>query len=260
MPKAASSKAKVSSAKRSEPIQYIYIVTQTESGPYIQTEKEVLGTYESKTEANKSVKTFARSNFADYWDRDEDEPEYPEETQDVNGCISIEAESQEGDAWEVSATRHVKTAANDAKAAAAKGNAGVAITKAKATSTAATKGKKSTPNTGASSASTAITHVYLVWKIEDGPYIENKTDVRRTYQSRDAANKYAISMARKEFSDWFVQKGEEGYDIDDLIFKEPGIFEESEVCKDGDGCISITAQDLEGEFNEIKVEKQLIYV
>ncbi|EPE33483.1 hypothetical protein GLAREA_06496 [Glarea lozoyensis ATCC 20868] len=71
-------------------------MTETESEPYNGTEREILGTYDSKALANQSAKTFARSRHADYWDHDGDEMGYTKETEDVNGCLSIRARDPEG--------------------------------------------------------------------------------------------------------------------------------------------------------------------
>lgn len=259
MPKAASSKGKASSARRSEPIQYIYVVTETESGPYQETENKILGIYESKTQANQSANTFARSTeYEHYWDRDEDKPGYPEETQDANGCISIEAEDEEGDLWKIAVARHIKTPMND-PTPKAKGGATSTTAKGEgAATTTATKKKTSTPTTGTSTHSSATNYVYLVWKIED-PCGESEKEVKRIYKSKDEANQYAISMARKNFPDWFVQKGERGYDQDNPVFAD-WLVEETKVCKDANGCIFMAATDERGDSIKIKVEKQILYV
>jgi len=271
MPKAAApSEAKVSAAKSSEPIQYTYVVTEKESGPYQDTVSEILGTYDSLSQANKSAKTLARSRHPVHWDFDEGALEHPEETQDGNGCVSIEAEDQEGGAWEMTVTRHVKTAAQGSGGATGKkrgrppGSTSATAKKRDHTGTPITPAKRGRPlgstskakaaATSASASSTAITHVYLVWRIENRRGAPAKIDISRTYMSGDEANAYAKSMARKDFEDWFSKDEGES----ELVF-EDYLLESRELSKNSDGCIFIAARDMGGDSFEIKVEKQMIY-
>lgn len=264
MPKAASPKTKASSAGPSDPVQYIYIVTCTDPGPYYEdmdpeqyedTKTEVLGTYELQAEAIKSAKSFARSEYQDFWDQGEDAPEYPEETHDANGCVSIKASDQEGDEWIVAVTRHVKPPANEPSPKAAQSDAAAAKKKEKGAITGATTEEKtSTPST----TSTAIDHVYLVWKIDNRGWGPTKTEIKRIYKSRFDANDFARSMARGDFPDWFAEDKVYGYESDGLTFNESAL-EKSKLCKDSNGCIFIGATDIDGDSFEIKVVKQMIH-
>ena len=241
MPKAASAKSKTK-AKASEPIQYIYIVEETLDVTWAPVQREVLGTYETKEQANKAALDFAKTRHEDYWDSDEDASQHPKQTEDKYGCVTYAAEDEEGDKFSVFVKRHVKTPANAPNAVDGDENATT----------------EETSGTVAAKGDTPTDYIYLVNRHQEESEHGglSATWVLRAYKSVDEANAYAKLTAREEYSDWFVEN-EEG-DSDGLVFDESRT-EESEIEVKSDGCISISASNDEGYSLEIWVEKKPLW-